>query len=96
MKVLETITCPIEGQFFNQEFDLYTIFDINTINRAVSYKVDYVHKVLLYIINNPSLTETEKMDNYLKKQLNQDCYNTYHQIINNFDRESNKFKRYYY
>lgn len=92
MNITEKIICPID----NQEFDLLTIFDITTINAAVRNKISDVHQVLRYVLNHQNTKQVAMMDNFIRRNLNQDCYNTYLQILNNYNKEENKFKRYYY
>ena len=92
MNITEKIICPID----NQEFDLLTIFDITTINAAVRNKISDVHQVLRYVLNHQNTKQVAMMDNFIRINLNQDCYNTYLQILNNYNKEENKFKRYYY
>lgn len=92
MNITEKIICPID----NQEFDLLTIFDITTINASVRNKISDVHQVLRYVLNHQNTKQVEMMDNFIRRNLNQDCYNTYLQILNNYNKEENKFKRYYY
>lgn len=96
MNIIEKITCPFEGELHNKEFELLTIFDVTTVNAAISHKVADVHQVLRYVLNHQSSNQVAMMNDFIKRNMNQDCYNMYLQILNNYNKEENNFKRYYY
>lgn len=96
MNITEKIICPIEGQFHNQEFELLTIFDISSINGAVNHKISDVQQVLRYVLNHQNTNQVTLMDNFIRRNLNQDCYNMYLLILNNYNIEENQFRRYWY
>ena len=96
MQVIDnTVKCPIAGELENQEVELFTIIDIESINGSNPNKVKNVNKVLSYIINNPLLPETIIMNKFLKQGLNHNIYRAYNQILKNYDNETKQFKRYY-